>query len=327
MSSILKALEKVEESQTKRSGGPSGLVRGRQRRSPWVIAGAVLGGAAVAALATFAAMGGFSRHAPSQAAQTVNPVPAVVVAPHPSPVPAVAPPKQAPLLALPVAAPTQRGTQNHAFAAPVKPASTVRKAAVPAAVKPAAAKAATAKVATVKAVSPAKPAAGKAKSATARPAPAKTVTAKPAKAANRKVTAKGPAKESTKATAKASAGKASTGIAKLKKAAAAQAATAARSTAHANPVASRPVAPLPAVPARPAPVAVARPQSEKTRAALRVTGIAWQNDSVSSVAMVNGRAVQQGATVDGYKVDQIYEDKVRFSSSNGRVEVPLGGGE
>jgi general secretion pathway protein B len=58
-----------------------------------------------------------------------------------------------------------------------------------------------------------------------------------------------------------------------------------------------------------------------------VTGIAWQNDSASSVAMVNGRPVQQGATVDGYKVEQIYEDKVRFSGANGRVEIPLGGGE
>jgi general secretion pathway protein B len=313
MSSILKALEKVEESQAKRSSGPSGLVRARQRRSPWVIAGAVLGGAAVAALATFAGMGGFSRHAPRQSEQAVNAPPAVVALPEP----AVAQPKQAPVAAQPAVSASQA-------------------AAPPAAVKPAAAKAAAAKVATVKAASPGKSATGKAnagtakaaaaKPATGKPATAKREAAKPAKAANAKAAAKSTVKEQGKEHRKATA-KASITKAKHEKAQSAKVENAARKREHTTPVASRSAAPLPAVPAKPAPVAVAKAQPEKPRGAPRVTGIAWQKDSVSSVAMVNGRPVQQGGTVDGYKVEQIYEDKVRFSGANGRVEIPLGGGE
>jgi general secretion pathway protein B len=84
----------------------------------------------------------------------------------------------------------------------------------------------------------------------------------------------------------------------------------------------------PGAPAKPAPVIAAKaPNQEKPRPALRVTGIAWEKDATSSVAMVNGHPVQKGATVDGYKVEQIYEDRVRFSDAGGRVEVPLGGGE
>jgi general secretion pathway protein B len=67
--------------------------------------------------------------------------------------------------------------------------------------------------------------------------------------------------------------------------------------------------------------------AEKPAAQVRVTGIAWQKDGAASVAMVNGRPVQEGSVVDGYKVEQIYEDKVRFSGSKGSVLVPLGAGE
>uniref|UniRef100_C6E0J0 General secretion pathway protein GspB n=1 Tax=Geobacter sp. (strain M21) TaxID=443144 RepID=C6E0J0_GEOSM len=84
--------------------------------------------------------------------------------------------------------------------------------------------------------------------------------------------------------------------------------------------------PEPPVSARPAavhaaPALVAPPQE------IRVTGIAWQNDSQSSFAMVNGRPVRQGAVVDGYKVEQIFEDSVRFTGGKGPVTIPLGAAE
>lgn len=60
---------------------------------------------------------------------------------------------------------------------------------------------------------------------------------------------------------------------------------------------------------------------------IRVTGIAWQNDSQSSFAMVNGRPVRQGAVVDGYKVEQIFEESVRFSGAKGSMTIPLGASE
>jgi len=95
MSSILKALEKAEESNsTKRMAGDGDPIRSRRSRPTWVMPVAVLCGAGVATLATFAAMGGFSRHTP--AAQQ----PVVVVGPA---VPAKAAPGAAALQPLQVA--------------------------------------------------------------------------------------------------------------------------------------------------------------------------------------------------------------------------------
>jgi general secretion pathway protein B len=102
-----------------------------------------------------------------------------------------------------------------------------------------------------------------------------------------------------------------------------------RSKVPAPPVPVRPAA-VHAAPALAAPVA-AQParavSSEKPHQDIRVTGIAWQNDSQSSFAMVNGRPVRQGAVVDGYKVEQIFEDSVKFSGSKGPVTIPLGASE
>src|SRR5689334_401042 len=61
MSSILKALEKVEQAQNAKRGGPSGLVKSRQRRPVWVLPVGVIGGAVVASVITFAVMGGFGK--------------------------------------------------------------------------------------------------------------------------------------------------------------------------------------------------------------------------------------------------------------------------
>lgn len=80
--------------------------------------------------------------------------------------------------------------------------------------------------------------------------------------------------------------------------------------------------------AEPVPAAQAQEAvSEQPRQEIRVTGIAWQGNSESSFAMVNGRAIRQGGTVDGFKVERILEDSVRFSGSNGSTTVPLGAGE
>ena len=205
MSSILKALEKVEESRsTRRNVGASGLAKRPERRRPaWVVPAGVLGGAAFAALVTFAAMGGFSRTAGSarQVQVTTLAKPASLVAAPPHPV-------------------TEAPAARPKLTLPVKTAKSV--------VKP-----------KVKA-SPA-----------SQTAPTKVTTVS----------------------------------------------------------AVQTVAP------------------EKARPAIKVTGIAWQKDSVSSAALVNGHPVQQGSMVDGLKVEEIFQDKVRFSGSNGNLDVPLGGGD
>lgn len=96
----------------------------------------------------------------------------------------------------------------------------------------------------------------------------------------------------------------------------------------ASPAPARPVAvPVPAVVATVPAADVQDVVAEKPRQEIRVTGIAWQGNSESSFAMVNGRAIRQGGTVDGFKVERIFEDSVKLSGSAGSVTVPLGAGE
>lgn len=57
---------------------------------------------------------------------------------------------------------------------------------------------------------------------------------------------------------------------------------------------------------------------------LKVSGIAWQKDGASRLAVVNGTSVAEGATVGGARVDQIFPDRVRFTFENRTVEIPLG---
>jgi general secretion pathway protein B len=247
MSSILKALEKVEESRNaRRNGGASGLVRARERRPAWVVPAGVLGGAVVAALATFAAMGGFSR--------TGAPVRQEVALQQSKAVEKSGPASVAPLY-------TEIDTQaaQPEQARPIEPAQTV---VVPIPKTP--------------------------------PVPSPTPAARPA-------------------------------------------VRPARVFAPAVPVArpapvqptSLQATPLQVAPVKAAPVAepVTPVVPEVTRPEIRVTGIAWQKASGSSAAIVNGRSVQQGGMVDGYKVEEILEDKVRLSGSRGNLEVQLGGGE
>ncbi len=74
--------------------------------------------------------------------------------------------------------------------------------------------------------------------------------------------------------------------------------------------------------ARPAPVpASPQPHGVPT---LRVSGIAWQKDSASRLAIVNGQPVGLGAAVSGATVDEIFPDLVRFSYKGEKIEVGLG---
>ncbi|TWJ19253.1 hypothetical protein [Geobacter argillaceus] len=58
--------------------------------------------------------------------------------------------------------------------------------------------------------------------------------------------------------------------------------------------------------------------------ALRVSGIAWQKDSASRLAIVNGQPVGLGVDVGGATVDEIFPDRVRFTYKGEKVEVGLG---
>ena len=58
--------------------------------------------------------------------------------------------------------------------------------------------------------------------------------------------------------------------------------------------------------------------------ALIVSGIAWQKGGAERFAMVNGRPVAEGATIEGARVEEIFPDRVRFSFANRTFEVSLG---
>jgi general secretion pathway protein B len=67
------------------------------------------------------------------------------------------------------------------------------------------------------------------------------------------------------------------------------------------------------------------PPAEKTvpKPRLKISGIAWQQDSASRIAVINGAAVSEGGNVDGAKVEQIFPDKVRFSQGGKAFEISL----
>lgn len=58
--------------------------------------------------------------------------------------------------------------------------------------------------------------------------------------------------------------------------------------------------------------------------ALRVNGIAVQDDSSGSVAMINGEPVTSGGIISGVKVEEIYKNRVKFSYNGETFEVLLG---
>lgn len=73
----------------------------------------------------------------------------------------------------------------------------------------------------------------------------------------------------------------------------------------------------------PEPAAI-KPAPSREHPALHVGGIAWQKDSSSPMAIVNGTPVAEGSTVGGARVEKIYQERVRFSCQGRSFEVGLG---
>ncbi len=72
------------------------------------------------------------------------------------------------------------------------------------------------------------------------------------------------------------------------------------------------------------PAAPSLPAAEPGPPALKVTGIGWQKGNADRLAIVNGRAVSEGAVVEGARVEEIFPDRVRFSINDKTFEIPLG---
>jgi general secretion pathway protein B len=71
-------------------------------------------------------------------------------------------------------------------------------------------------------------------------------------------------------------------------------------------------------------VSVAMPQVAPEPGKLKVSGIAWQKDATSSVAVINGHAVMKGGMVEGFKVEDISPDRVRFAGEGRTFELFIG---
>lgn len=66
------------------------------------------------------------------------------------------------------------------------------------------------------------------------------------------------------------------------------------------------------------------PSASPTMPTLRVNGIAFQNNSADSMAIINGVPVSSGATVEGATVEEIRRDRVVFQKSGEKFEIKLG---
>jgi general secretion pathway protein B len=85
-------------------------------------------------------------------------------------------------------------------------------------------------------------------------------------------------------------------------------------------------APQPSPPAATLSEPATPPPSPPQQPSLKVSGIAWQKDNSSRLAVVNGVAVSEGSSIEGAKVEEIFPDRVRFSAGGERFEIPLGRG-
>jgi len=56
---------------------------------------------------------------------------------------------------------------------------------------------------------------------------------------------------------------------------------------------------------------------------LKINGIALQDDPAESVAVINGALLKRGMTVEGVQIEEIFQDRVRFSGARGTFEVQL----
>jgi hypothetical protein len=66
-----------------------------------------------------------------------------------------------------------------------------------------------------------------------------------------------------------------------------------------------------------------KPAVEKSPV-LRVNGIAYQNNSADSLAIVNGTAVSNGSTIDGAVIEEVRKDRVVFQRNGEKFEILLG---
>jgi general secretion pathway protein B len=56
---------------------------------------------------------------------------------------------------------------------------------------------------------------------------------------------------------------------------------------------------------------------------IKLSGIAWQDERRARRAVVNGFLMQEGGIVSGARITDIYQDRVRFTSSGKFFEIPL----
>lgn len=72
------------------------------------------------------------------------------------------------------------------------------------------------------------------------------------------------------------------------------------------------------------PAAPSQPEAPPGPPALKISGIGWQKDNAERMAIINGKAVSEGAVVEGARVEEIFPDRVRFSFKDKTFEIPLG---
>ena len=89
--------------------------------------------------------------------------------------------------------------------------------------------------------------------------------------------------------------------------------------AAASPPPGRPAA----VPDKPASPSISHDAAGPPPSGLKVNGIALQDDPAESVAVVNGALLKRGMTVEGVQIEEIFQDRVRFSGAQGTFEVQL----
>ncbi len=65
-------------------------------------------------------------------------------------------------------------------------------------------------------------------------------------------------------------------------------------------------------------------QNSSNVPAIRVNGIAFQDDGLGTIAMINGEPLSKGEIIAGVKVEEIYKNRVKFSYNGEVFEVPMG---
>lgn len=68
----------------------------------------------------------------------------------------------------------------------------------------------------------------------------------------------------------------------------------------------------------------ARQQTPNSAEELSVSGIAWNKDSSERLAIVNGQPLTTGSVIGNAIVEEIFKDRVRFSSSGKSFEIAIG---